>query len=566
MMELVLKLLNMSISASWLVLAVILLRLLFRKSPKWISCLLWGIVALRLIIPFSLESVFSLIPSAQVIPQNITTTQTPAIYSGIPAVNSAVNPLFTQYLTPDTYMLEIAVSYASVVWLAGAAALLLYSAVSCWRLHRQVRASIQIGKKLYVCDDVESPFIFGVLFPKIYVPSGIEAQQLEYVLAHENAHINRRDHWWKPLGFLLLTVYWFNPLLWLAYILLCRDIERACDEKVIANMDSSGKKGYAEALVACSVHRRTVMACPVAFGEVAVKTRIQGIFLYHKPSFRLLLAAAVACMATAVCFLTDPIPCAHAYTSQITVCSTCTEKGIQTLTCPLCDHSYTARAALLAHTYEQGDVLMEPDCTHQGRMELICTGCGAIKTETMEKTGHALGTPFVSKESNCVETGELSAACTLCHTVHVVEILATNQNHDLHETVVKEASCVKPGEGRITCSRCDYAQSCTYEPRGHNYVYGPTHPGTCMRNGTQEFNCTFCGAMYVESLPKTSEHTWGASGYGPVRCIHCGTIKPGTGEAWGYGATSLITNPFGTNQNNPTWPAIGPNSPLSGAG
>ena len=493
----------MSISASWLVLAVLLLRLLFRKAPKWISCLLWSIVALRLVMPFSFESVLSLIPSAEVIPQDIVNTQTPAIYSGIPAVNSTVNPLFTQYLTPGDHTLETVLFYVSVVWLAGVAVMLLYSMISYWRLCRRVQASIRIQNNIYVCDHVESPFILGSLFPRIYIPSGINGEILQYVLAHENAHLKRLDHWWKPFGFLLLTVYWFNPLLWLAYILLCRDIECACDEKVIAQMDSTGKKAYSEALVECSVHRRLIMACPVAFGEVGVKTRIKSILGYKKPAFWIILAAAVVCTATAVCFLTNPLPCIHKYNSVITVSSTCTQKGVQTLTCKLCGHSYTAPADLLAHTYQQGNVLVEPDCIHQGCMEIICTACGAVKTEPIEKTAHTLSLPFLTKRANCTETGEMSAVCTLCHSVHVVDTIAPNQDHDLRETVVKEATCEDPGEGIISCSRCDYAQSCTYEPQGHNYVDGAIN----LANSTVMRECTRCDAQYAVTLTTINEFT-----------------------------------------------------------
>ena len=518
MTQLFLKFLNMSISASWLVLAVLLLRLLFQKAPKWISCLLWSIVALRLVIPFSFESAFSLIPSAQVIPQNIVTAQTPAIYSGIPTVNNAVNPLFTQHLAPETHRLETVLSYASVVWLAGVAALLLYSAVSCWRLRRTVRASVQTGKNLYVCDAVESPFIFGILSPRIYIPSGMDSGQLTYVLAHENAHLKRLDHWWKPLGFLLLSIYWFHPLLWLAYILLCRDIEQACDEKVIAKMDNTGKRGYSEALVACSVRRRMIMACPLAFGEVSVKARIKGILCYRKPSFWILLTALVACTVTAVCFLTDPIPCDHTYTGEITVSATCTQQGIQTLTCQLCDHSYTAPAPQLAHDFQQGDVIVQPDCTHQGNRKLVCTGCSAEKMEVMEQTGHSLGAPFLSKEPNCVEAGEMSVECTVCHAVQVVQTVAPNQDHDLHETVVKEATCIKPGEGIRTCSRCDHTENCTYEPRGHDFF-----AMSCISNGRQVQKCAVCGAVYLKFDNLIDTHNW-VSSDGMVYCAYCGTV------------------------------------------
>lgn len=556
MTGLFLKLLNMCFSASWLVLAVLLLRLIFRKAPKWISCLLWSIVALRLLIPFSFESVFSLIPSGEVIPLNIMTTQTPAIYSGISAVNSAVNPLFTQQLAPETHTLERILFFASSVWLAGAVALLLYSAISCWKLHRQVRASIQFGSNLYACDDVQSPFIFGVLFPKIYIPSGIDKEHLKYVLAHEDAHIQRRDHWWKPLGFLLLTVYWFNPLLWLAYILLCRDIEQACDEKVIASMDNAGKKGYSEALVACSVHRRMIMACPVAFGEVAIQTRIKGILYYKKPSFWLILSAALVCAVTAVCFLTDPIPCVHSYTGKITESSTCTHKGIQTFTCRLCDHSYTARAQLLAHDFRQGKVLKEPECTHPGIRELVCTGCGKVKTEGIEETGHILGAPFLTKEPNCTETGELSAQCALCHEVLAVDTVATNHDHDLHESVVVAATCANPGEGVLACSRCDYTESLTYERLPHNYVVTYTEPGNCRRDGNHFMVCTNCDSMHVVSFPDTKEHEWVTTWCGIVECLYCGNI-----QSWGpFGNDdySLDTNPFfaSNSKGQPNFPVI----------
>lgn len=552
MSELVLKLVNMSISAGWLVLAVLLFRLLFKKAPKWISCLLWSIVALRLLIPITFESEFSLIPSAEVIPQNITTTQTPAIYSGIPAVNSAVNPLFTQYVTPEDHTLETILSVASVVWLVGVAVLLLYSAVSYGRLRWRVRVSLRMQSNLYTCDSIETPFILGILFPRIYIPSGMDAGQLQHVLAHENAHIKRLDHWWKPLGFLLLTVYWFNPLLWVAYIFLCRDIEQACDEKVITQMDNAGKKAYSETLVACSVHRRMIMACPVAFGELGVKARIKGILNYKKPSFWVILAAAVACAVTVVCFLTNPVSCRHTYDSVITVPSTCTQKGIQTLTCTKCEHSYTAPADLLAHTYAPGRVLEEPDCVHAGTLELVCTECGAVKTGVMEMTAHTFGEPFLTKAPNCAETGEMSAQCQVCHVVQVVGTVATNHDHDLHETLVVEASCAHHGEGIIACSRCDYEKPCTYAQLAHTYTEKQRHPSTCIYTGVLVLVCTECDAEYHHILPESSEHTWWEDPITKIiRCAYCGAVK-----SWGpyYPQPS---NPFDPYEPKPS-PAVPP--------
>jgi beta-lactamase regulating signal transducer with metallopeptidase domain len=556
MSELVLKLVNMSISAGWLVLAVLLFRLLFKKAPKWISCLLWGIVALRLLIPITFESEFSLIPSAEVIPQNITTTQTPAIYSGIPAVNSAVNPLFTQYVMPENHTLEKILSVASVVWLVGVAVLLLYSTVSYGRLRWRVRVSLRMQSNLYACDNIETPFILGILFPRIYIPSGMDAGRLQHVLAHENAHLKRLDHWWKPLGFLLLTVYWFNPLLWIAYILLCRDIEQACDEKVITQMDNAGKRAYSEALLACSVHRRMIMACPVAFGELGVKARIKGILNYRKPSFWILLAAAVACTVTVVCFLTNPVSCRHPYDSVITVPSTCTQKGMQTLTCTKCEHSYTAPVDLLEHTYAPGKVLEAPDCVHAGTMELVCTECGAVKTGVMEMTAHTFGEPFLTKAPNCAETGEMSAQCQVCHGVQVVGTIATNHDHELHETLVVEASCAHHGEGIIACSRCDYEKPCTYAQLAHTYTEKQRFPSTCIYTGVLVLVCTECDVEYNHILPESSEHTWWEDPITKIiRCAYCGAVK-----SWGpyYPQPS---NPFDPYEPKPSpavppWPVI----------
>ena len=339
MTQLFLKLLNMSITASWVVLAVMLLRLCLRKTPKYIHCLLWSIVALRLLIPITWESTISLIPSAQVLPQNIVAD--PAIQSGIPAINGAVNPVLGQQMAMGINPIEQILQIAVIVWLVGVGILLVYNLVSYWRLHWQVQASLQLYGNVYLCDNVHSPFILGIFFPKIYMPSGMTQEQVQYVLDHEYAHIKRKDHWWKPLGFFLLTVYWFNPLLWVAYILLCRDIERACDEKVIAGMDDSGKKGYSNALIACSAHRRMIMACPIAFGEVGVKERIKGVLNFKKPTFWVVVASLLVWFVASGCFLTNPKACRHDYTGVITVEATCTEQGLQTFTCQKCQYCHT---------------------------------------------------------------------------------------------------------------------------------------------------------------------------------------------------------------------------------
>ena len=310
MSDLFIKIFNLSVTAGWLVLAVLLCRPLMKKAPKWINCLLWGIVGLRLVFPFSLESIFSLVPSAEPIPEDIMFSPTPEINSGIGAVNSVINPIISSGFTPEigasVNPMQLVVAIASVVWLIGIALMLGYGIVSYILMRIKVRASVRGERNVYFCDEVDSPFILGVILPRIYVPSGMHGEALDHVLAHERAHLRRGDHLWKPIGFTLLALYWFNPLLWVAYALLCRDIEAACDEKVIKTMDTAAKKSYSEALLSCSLHRKRIMACPLAFGEVGVKQRIKSVLNYKKPAFWIIIIALVATLVLSVCFLTDP--------------------------------------------------------------------------------------------------------------------------------------------------------------------------------------------------------------------------------------------------------------------
>ncbi len=305
------KLLNMSITAGYLVLAVVLLRLLLKKAPKAIFVAMWALVGLRLMVPFSLESIFSLVPSAEPIPEDIAYVPIPTIQSGVQVFNSAVNPILQHSFAPapgaSVNPMQIVLRIASIVWAVGAAAMLGYCAFSYLRIHRKVREAACLNGRIWLCDSISSPFILGLFRPKIYLPSNMNEQDMEYVLAHENAHLKRRDHLWKPLGFLLLAVYWFNPLMWLAYILLCRDIELACDEKVLKQMGSDAKKPYSEALLNCSVKPRMIAACPLAFGEVGVKDRIKSVLSYKKPAFWIIVVAIVLCVAAVVFFFTNPV-------------------------------------------------------------------------------------------------------------------------------------------------------------------------------------------------------------------------------------------------------------------
>lgn len=306
-----LKLLNLSISASWLVLAVLALRLISKRSPKWMNVLLWGIVALRLVLPFSIESALSLIPSAETLsPEVVRFDPAPTITSGVEFIDNAVNPSLSESFAAaplaSVNPLYVWTEIAGWVWLIGLGAMLLYALASYLRLRRRVSVSLPIQDNIYLCDAISSPFILGVVKPHIYLPSGLDEVQRQNVLSHERAHLARCDHWWKPLGFALLAVYWFNPVLWLAYTLLCRDIELACDERVIRTMDESAVKTYSTVLLACSMPRKAVITCPLAFGEVGVKERVKNALHYKKPAFWVVAASVAVCVVVAVCFLTSP--------------------------------------------------------------------------------------------------------------------------------------------------------------------------------------------------------------------------------------------------------------------
>ena len=310
MAELFLEIVNMSISAGWIVLAVLLLRFALKKAPKWITVLLWGVVAVRLVLPVTVESIFSLMPSAETVSPGIMLDPAPEIQTGIPVLNETLNPIISGSFAPNpgdsVNPLQILIPVFAVLWVAGAAAMLAYTAITYWRLRRRVSTAVRMEGNVFQSEQVVSPFVLGIFRPRIYLPFAMGEQNRTHVIAHEQAHLRRKDHLWKPLGFLLLTVYWFNPLMWIAYLLLCRDIELACDEKVVKTLDNEQRADYSEALLTCSVNRRMIAACPLAFGEVGVKNRVKSVLNYKKPAFWLIIIAIIVSIAVAVCFLTNP--------------------------------------------------------------------------------------------------------------------------------------------------------------------------------------------------------------------------------------------------------------------
>lgn len=309
------KILNMSMAASWMILAVILLRFIFKRLPKWSRCVLWALVAFRLICPFTIESSLSLIPRSNMSVDEVISDLSFQSEEEITDVQKQA----IDYLQNDTDQTpyykdkELSVkteldvmTVLSFIWLTGMSAMFIYAAVSYIRLYSRVRISIPVKDHLWICDAINTPFILGIINPRIYIPSTLDEAQTESVAAHEYAHLRRYDYLWKPFGFLLLAVYWFHPLCWVAYILLCRDIELACDEKVVKNMDSEGRKLYSEALLSCSIQTGMITACPLAFGEVGVKERVKSVLHYKKPAFWVIVSALAICIIVSVCFLTNP--------------------------------------------------------------------------------------------------------------------------------------------------------------------------------------------------------------------------------------------------------------------
>ena len=349
MNTLFIRLLNLSIAATWIILAVILIRALTKKAPKWFPCLLWVLVGIRLLCPVTIQSPLSLVPSDEAIPENITEMEDPRINTGIPFINKALNPApekaneeneetvssgnqhveaNPQVILPEAdtasassesskMTLEQKITIASYVWIGGLLLMLGYALVSYVRLRRSLTACISVKDGVLACDEVKSPFILGVFRPKIYVPSSIREDALKHVIAHEKSHIKRHDHWWKPLGFLILSVYWFHPLCWVAYVLLCRDIELACDEKVIRMMKKEEAASYSQTLLDLSFRKTAIAACPVAFGEVGVKQRVKNVLNYKKPGFWVIVGLIVISVAVSVLFLTRPVKKKGSVSSEV---------------------------------------------------------------------------------------------------------------------------------------------------------------------------------------------------------------------------------------------------------
>lgn len=330
--------LQMSIAAAWMIPVVMVLRLLLKRAPKWVNLVLWGLVGLRLVCPFVPESRFSLMPKLPILSGYLygnmignpagnafraDTLQTGTNFSNnisqvaldgsMGAAGSGMGGAFGitgsgigAFVAGVWRIPERLLSAFSILWLAGVILFTGYAVYSYARVRRQVAEAMWLRENLWICDEVKSPFILGLRKPKIYLSSSMDEVLYPYVIAHEQAHLKRGDQWWKPLGFLILAIHWFQPFVWVAYLLFCNDLELACDESAVKKLNPQERKDYSYALLSCSMQRRLVTVCPLAFGEVGVKKRVKEILNYKKPTFWVVLAAVVVCVIVAVCFLTNP--------------------------------------------------------------------------------------------------------------------------------------------------------------------------------------------------------------------------------------------------------------------
>lgn len=309
--DIFLELFDRSVSAGWMILAVILFRAAFRGMPKWVRCVLWGCVAIRLVCPFFIESSISLVPEADVLHSVVTSYSAVGrtVAGGVTGAGNALSPVLenasVKHASVDAVQTMTLADAAGIVWCIGMILLLCSAAVSGIRVRHTVSGAVRDRSNIYFCDAIKTPFIRGFIRPRVYLPSGLAAEEMRHVLAHEEAHLKRRDHLWKPLGFLLLIVYWFQPVCWIAYILFCRDIELACDEEVIRKLSFDERQDYSRTLVSCGQQRRLVSVCPLAFGEVGVRERVKGILNYRKPSRWIVIIALIGCVIIAVCFWTN---------------------------------------------------------------------------------------------------------------------------------------------------------------------------------------------------------------------------------------------------------------------
>ena len=306
--KLFLHIINMSITSGYVILFIIAARLFLKKAPKIFSYGLWGIAFLRLIFPFSLQSIFSLISiNAKTIPENIIHTQAPQIQSGITAIDGAVNRVLpAPVVGASVNPMQIWILIGSIIWILGLVVLLIYSIFATLRLSKNLKSATLLYDNIYEIDTISVPFVFGLTNPKIYLPNNLSGVEKPYIIKHEQVHIKRRDHVIKFVAFVISSIHWFNPIVWLAFYLMGKDMELSCDESVIKEMGHEIKGDYSNSLLSLSVGKRIIGGSPIAFGESNTKGRIKNILNYKKPKFWVTVGAVIVVIVLGVGLLSNP--------------------------------------------------------------------------------------------------------------------------------------------------------------------------------------------------------------------------------------------------------------------
>ena len=583
---------RISLLASVMIVAVLLARPLLQKAPRSITCLLWLLVALRLLIPFELESPLSLQPRpvaepaqiTEVAPQQIPVqSQQPPITevqpqpqkpvaevlpeAQPPAMNTKPEPPVSvseaQYQTsrkiePGTVL--------AIIWMAGGTCLLFYAAVSLIILRHRVRDAVRCPDNVWESDRIADAFLLGYWRPRIYLPIGLTPMDRALIVCHERAHQSRKDQWWKLLGLICLSVHWFNPLVWVSFWLMCRDIEAACDEKVIGKLDLSQRKNYSMALLNSGKRLSGLLSYPVAFGEMNIKSRIKSVLRYRKPGLWVTLGAVTAAAVIAVCFMTNPInqkECVHEFGSAITAEATCLENGVRTDTCQRCKYTVSVPVPATGHRYDHGAVTLEASCTAEGTLTYHCIICNHTLTEPIPMVAHVLdagvetqastcsekgvlthtcnvcgtaqaaeidtlehtfGEKTITKSATCASEGEICVFCTVCGHQELVEKTPKTDDHHYENNVIRNPTCIDHGKGENVCTLCGHSMDCNYDLTDHRYGHAVVvKEATCTAKGECTYTCSVCNYIKTEAVAR-KDHIWSEADCDtrPV-CAVCGT-------------------------------------------
>ncbi len=462
---------------------------------------------------------------------------------------------------------------ASYVWITGTGIMILYSVIQYIRLRGKLVGAIVYRGNVYRADYIDTPFVMGIFSPKIYLPSDVPMNERKYIIAHERHHIRRCDHTIKLLAYLALCIHWFNPLVWFGFRLMCRDIETACDEKVIRNLSLEQRKDYSIALLNSGKRMSGFFSCPVSFGEGNLKQRIKSVLHYRKPGLWITLSATLLAAVIAVCFMTNP-KCIHEFDSAITSEATCLQAGTKTITCRVCNDSHTESIPAVDHRYDAGVVTMEASCTAEGRrtftcifcdktkIEVIprlahefdqgvetlsptcseqgilsctCKICGEAKTQPIDMLEHTFAEKSVTREATCTAQGEISVHCILCGYCKSIETIPRSDKHDYQNQVIRKATCIDRGKGQKICTLCGHSTDFDYPLTDHSYGDAVvTRQATCTTQGERVYTCTVCSHSRTETIAETG-HIWNKVDCNTVAtCTVCSAKRQFNGHHYVY--------------------------------